>query len=93
MTDYSKFSKAEDNQEVAAPVEEAPVTQTVPEIGEATCYVNVRSDKDVADNIIATLNEKEAVELDLSESDEYWYKVVTQYGIEGYVMADYIKVA
>lgn len=54
--------------------------------------LNVRKESKKDSEPLCVINENEEVEVDLSESTVYFYKVKTSSGVEGYCMKEYINV-
>lgn len=52
--------------------------------------LNVRKDKRISGNIIGKLKEDDEVSIDLSESEDVWYKISTKSGLEGYCLKEFI---
>lgn len=55
--------------------------------------LRLRREPAVADNVIGELKFADAVYVDLTESTEDFYKVVTEAGAEGYCMKQFINIA
>lgn len=80
-------------------VEETPVEEEInlETFSDKGCVIgcdmlNVRSEPDKESNIVSILHRGVEIEiLDLNASDDF-YKIVTEVGIEGYCMKDYIAI-
>ena len=52
--------------------------------------LNVRKNPHRGSTVLTITEEDDTVEIDLSKSTKNWYYVVTESGVEGYSMRDYI---
>lgn len=84
--------------EVAPVIEDAPVADPEPENDEVIGVVvdcarlNVRKEPSSDADVLTTIPVGAEVQVDIFESTNDFYKVCTETGVEGYCMADYIKV-
>ena len=91
--DESEYEpETETETEVISDTEDSISEDYVNEVsGYVNCLrLNVRKDKRISDNIIGKLKEDDEVSIDLSESEDVWYKISTKSGLEGYCLKEFI---
>lgn len=102
--DYTRFSRPETAvsepvveqvvESVIESVEEVKVPEVEPTIGIVTDCVrlNVREDAESNAPIVGTINAQTELVIDMAESTNDFYKVITSAGIEGYCMKRFITI-
>ncbi len=92
--DYTKFSKPETVENVVETVDEVAVNEPEPTIGIVTDCVklNVREDANPTAMIVGTIGADTELVVDMAESTDDFYKVITSAGIEGYCMKRFITI-
>ena len=90
--DESEY-EPETETEVISDTEDSISEDYVNEVsGYVNCLrLNVRKDKRISvDNVIGKLKEDDEVSINLSESEDIWYKISTKSGLEGYCLKEFI---
>ena len=80
---------------------EEEVTKEVPKEAESTVvgYVsgclklNIREDGYPGANVVCVVPEKTALLIEVAESNDEWYKVYTETGMEGFCMKQYVTLS
>lgn len=77
-------------EEEAFPVEEDPKPTIVKVSIPQECTLNIRKDPEVSSEVLAELTNGTEVEI-LDDTFKDWFKIVTTFGIEGYIKKDYVE--
>lgn len=93
MKDYTRYSYT-GRKEKYTPPEPVPEKPKVFKTGIATgcALLNVRAEPSLDAKIVCQVVEEAELEIDMTESTEYFYRVCTATGIEGYCVKEYVLV-
>ena len=88
-------------EEIAKVNESEEVTKEAPKEAESTVvgYVsgclklNIREDGYPGANVVCVVPEKTALLIEVAESNDEWYKVYTETGMEGFCMKQYVTLS